>query len=72
MPNYHLPAFLDGGRQFLEQVAGDVEDLELGEAADGVGQRLELVGPHVQHNHVQEPRDYGLRNALQFSFSATR
>jgi hypothetical protein len=24
-----LPAFLDGGREFLEQVAGDVEDLEL-------------------------------------------
>jgi len=66
MDDGYLPAFLDGGWQFLEQVAGDVEDLELGEAADGVGQRLELVGPHVQHHHVQEPRDYGLRNALWF------
>lgn len=45
-----------GGRQGLEQAAGDVEDPELEEAPDGVGQRRELDGPQVQHHNVQKPR----------------
>lgn len=59
-----LPAIFDGLGEGFEKVAGHVEDFELGEASDGVRQRLQLVRVHVEHHHVQQPRRQRFGNAL--------
>ena len=50
-----IPAFRDAVRQNPQPVAGDVEELEVGEEADGIRERNQIVGSEAEFFQLLEP-----------------
>jgi len=51
----NIPAFRDGVGQNPQSVAGDVEELEVGEEADGIRERNQIVGSEAEFFQLFEP-----------------
>lgn len=50
------PAIFNCFGKVFDEVARDIQNLELGKATNGVGKVPKLVGVHVQNHHVQQSR----------------
>lgn len=62
--NRSEPAIVNGFGEGFDEVAGDIQEFELWEAAYGVWEGRQLIWVHVQHHHVQQSRRQRLRNVL--------
>lgn len=50
------PAIFNCFGKVFDEVARDIQNLELIEAANGIWEVPKLIGVHVQHHHVQQSR----------------